>query len=367
MLITLPVSVGEAIDKLTILDIKLQKISDGRKADVEKEQRLLESQLKDFVVKYPFHYKILKEINLHIWELQDELRDSRNLTSKEYHEMCTLIISENDRRFRVKSKINRLSDSDLKEQKGYIKRSVYIMPHLGYGDMINTIGAIRYYSTVYEEVIVGCMEEKIEQLKLFFRDDPEIILEHPLYGNTPEVYGNFEEIKRARKVDQVYVCGVHNSKRTPITNTNMPDCFYLDMKLDPKIRSQYFYFPETESSLVLYNKLKETGKKYIFVHEKSSNGVVNLQHLVEQFPRHLVICCNRNMYGSKNSFLDEFVDKPIIDYCDIIRNADEIYLIDSALLCLANHLDLSKVNKKYIYTRYGRQYPTYLQKDFIVK
>jgi hypothetical protein len=40
MIITLPVSVGEAIDKLTILDIKLQKITDNRRIDVEKEYNL---------------------------------------------------------------------------------------------------------------------------------------------------------------------------------------------------------------------------------------------------------------------------------------------------------------------------------------
>ena len=39
MIINLPISIGEAIDKLTILDIKLEKITDNRKNDVKKENK----------------------------------------------------------------------------------------------------------------------------------------------------------------------------------------------------------------------------------------------------------------------------------------------------------------------------------------
>ena len=48
----LPVSLGEAIDKLTILDIKLDKIVDNRKIDVKKEYNLLYDKLKEFIIKY---------------------------------------------------------------------------------------------------------------------------------------------------------------------------------------------------------------------------------------------------------------------------------------------------------------------------
>jgi hypothetical protein len=48
----LPVSLGEAIDKLTILDIKLDKITDNRRDDVKKEYDLLYDKLQEFIVKY---------------------------------------------------------------------------------------------------------------------------------------------------------------------------------------------------------------------------------------------------------------------------------------------------------------------------
>ena len=67
--ITLPVSVGEALDKLTILAIKLKKITNpGKKADVQKEYDVLYTSLETYVKQFAYHYRILYEINLTIWE-----------------------------------------------------------------------------------------------------------------------------------------------------------------------------------------------------------------------------------------------------------------------------------------------------------
>jgi predicted Holliday junction resolvase-like endonuclease len=55
--ISLPVSLGEAIDKLTILHIKMTKIQDSRRDDVQKEFDVLYGVLKDYVIKYNYHYE----------------------------------------------------------------------------------------------------------------------------------------------------------------------------------------------------------------------------------------------------------------------------------------------------------------------
>ena len=58
--INLPVSIGEALDKLTILDIKLEKIKDNKKIDVQKEYDILYNKLKIYIEKFDFYYIILK-------------------------------------------------------------------------------------------------------------------------------------------------------------------------------------------------------------------------------------------------------------------------------------------------------------------
>jgi hypothetical protein len=128
--ITLPVSLGEALDKLTILDIKLQKISDAaRRQDVQKEYDVLLQNLKPYVDAYSYHYRILKEVNLSIWEIQDVFH-VENAKIENGSEMYRKILLENDRRFRVKAKINALANSALREQKGYAKKRAFVYTHL---------------------------------------------------------------------------------------------------------------------------------------------------------------------------------------------------------------------------------------------
>ncbi len=159
----LPVSYGEAFDKLTILDIKLEKIKDSRRDDVQKEYDAIFEKINPlFNINVMYHYNILKDINLRIWEMQDIFRDTININEK--NKLCNEIIIDNDRRFRVKHKINYLLGSHLKEQKGYTKRCIYVQDKL-------SNGLIRYYSTLYDEVIVQCTEETN-----MFADDPSIKL-----------------------------------------------------------------------------------------------------------------------------------------------------------------------------------------------
>ena len=82
-IIYLPVSLGESIDKLTILDIKLDNIKDDRKNDVKIEYDLLYDRLKNFIDKYNDLYISMKKINLIIWNQMDSLRD-KNITNNMY-------------------------------------------------------------------------------------------------------------------------------------------------------------------------------------------------------------------------------------------------------------------------------------------
>ena len=62
--------------------------------------------------------------------MQDDFRDKKgDITA-----LCMKIIEENDRRFRVKKKINDLVNSSLKEQKGYARTKALILTHFGNGD-----------------------------------------------------------------------------------------------------------------------------------------------------------------------------------------------------------------------------------------
>ena len=153
MSIKLEVSIGEALDKLTILDIKKDKIANvNNKADVVKEYNYLYNELKDFITKNNYYYSILKKVNLEIWDLMDIIRTP--IDKEKYYLLCDMTVNLNDSRFLVKKKINALSESNLIEQKGYKKRCINIAINADNNIFILFVGAIRYYSLFYDEVFV---------------------------------------------------------------------------------------------------------------------------------------------------------------------------------------------------------------------
>jgi len=160
-LFNLPVSIGEALDKLTILDIKLDRIQDSRRDNVKIEYDILHEKLKEHIDKNQKYYNMLKKTNLYIWELMDLLRDGVNISDIEYTKLCKDTIIANDVRFRIKNKINILSNSHIKEQKGYksLKILIDLTSYTGTHDLL--IKPLYYYSILYDELDVKSKDPSI--------------------------------------------------------------------------------------------------------------------------------------------------------------------------------------------------------------
>ena len=169
-LIYLPVSIGEAIDKLTILDIKLNKIKDHRRNDVKKEYDMLYEKLSIFIQTYQSLYKQMKHINLLIWDMMDKLRDGK-LDDHSYFLECKRCVEYNDIRFRVKNKINDKAKSSLKEQKGYLVNKVEININDDV-DISLILKPIKYLSLVKDLVLVNTNNEA---LKRMLEEDSNVI------------------------------------------------------------------------------------------------------------------------------------------------------------------------------------------------
>ena len=67
-----------------------------------------------------------------------------------------------------------LSDSNIKEQKGYADTKCFILGHLGLGDILYMIGAVRYLATKYDKLVVVCKVQHVKNLELFYGDDESI-------------------------------------------------------------------------------------------------------------------------------------------------------------------------------------------------
>jgi hypothetical protein len=170
-MLKLPVSLGEAIDKLTILDIKCHKIIDNRANDVKFEFKILYEELKEYIEKYHELYNDMKKINLIIWNQMDKLRDEINET--EYLKLCKECIESNDIRFRIKNKINLISNSLLKEQKSYKKNTLIIVLNCNQELFHLFIKPIKHFSYIYDEIIIQS-SKNIDYIKNEFLFDNTI-------------------------------------------------------------------------------------------------------------------------------------------------------------------------------------------------
>lgn len=117
------VSVGEVIDKITILEIKQERIKDEIKLfHINKELKILNQTLEESKIEVPKEmFDELKNINTELWEAEDILREKEKyeIYDEEFIKCAVLDSVLNDKRFLVKNKINNFCDSNIKEQKSY--------------------------------------------------------------------------------------------------------------------------------------------------------------------------------------------------------------------------------------------------------
>ena len=126
MIINIPISLGELIDKISILLIKERKITDVKKIDlIHEELKLLKKTLnkvtKDSAIDNYLNQLI--DINSALWKIEDELRDCEK--NKEFDQkfidLARSVYITNDKRAEIKLEINNKFGSKIVEIKSYTK------------------------------------------------------------------------------------------------------------------------------------------------------------------------------------------------------------------------------------------------------
>ena len=121
------ISAGELFDKISILEIKKNKIKDKNKRNIIlKELSSLQETASENIQKSKSIiklYKKLKSINLKLWKIEDDIRDCerKNNFESKFIKLARAVYFTNDERSRVKSKINSLTKSNISEVKSYKK------------------------------------------------------------------------------------------------------------------------------------------------------------------------------------------------------------------------------------------------------
>ena len=120
------ISAGELLDKISILEIKLEKVKDKTNLEeINKEYKILK-EVQDSNIETTEKLKALfndiKEINLNLWDIEDRLRicEKNKDFGQNFIELARKVYVNNDKRSKIKFKINEVAGSNIKEIKQYV-------------------------------------------------------------------------------------------------------------------------------------------------------------------------------------------------------------------------------------------------------
>ena len=120
------ISAGELLDKISILEIKLEKIEDKNNLEeVKKEYKILQ-KIQNSSIKFDDKIKKLfdsiKKVNIKLWNVEDKLRvcEKNKDFGKNFIELAREVYFNNDKRSKIKSEINKILGSNIREVKQYV-------------------------------------------------------------------------------------------------------------------------------------------------------------------------------------------------------------------------------------------------------
>ena len=124
MIKTIPISCGEILEKISILEIKQKNIIDSNKLrNISLELEFLKKESEDIFKKENIKhlYKELKEVNEKLWQIEDlvRLKEKQKIFDEEFIDLARSVYITNDKRYEIKKTINGTLNSTIKEEKFY--------------------------------------------------------------------------------------------------------------------------------------------------------------------------------------------------------------------------------------------------------
>lgn len=116
------VSIGEVLDKVSILEIKKERIEDPEKLEnIQREYDAVSRLAMPYIKRFPDLYSDLKEVNNLLWDIENRIREleADQAFNNEFIEVARSVYLNNDHRAAIKYEINKLAGSELVEEKSY--------------------------------------------------------------------------------------------------------------------------------------------------------------------------------------------------------------------------------------------------------
>ena len=226
------------------------------------------------------------------------------------------------------------------------------LSHLGMGDMIGISPAVRHYCKKYKEVYIFTKERNSKNVFAMYDDVSNLNIITITDDHTSEFEQvNFYLNELDDKCD-IIRSGLYKQGRSAFKN--LPDNFYNDFGLDYSVYEEEFDIPSEVTNNETYSSLLD-GIEYNFVMGTSSTKDVTDEIVESIEDDFLVISPSKNVYDEDDDryqLAEKFLNLPLLDYVNVIKNAKGVYLIDSSFSLLSKFV-ASKDSKKVLYNKSG--------------
>lgn len=258
-------------------------------------------------------------------------------------------------------------------------RDAYIIPHRGTGDAFNLISLCRFFSTQYEKVTVAYRGDVQRNIKEWFPDVSNIVLEHvrihrlsgqwelqessklveakntDIYPVVPLKHTKWSEPKPWLENGNRFIGANWDFKKLPLT-------YYRQCGVPNSVYWDYFKIPDLPKSDELFNNVVSHGK-YIFIHSQVSDShkAVSCGLTRERIEELLVVSSDEFIfidpeknwypYNHKHYYIaDEMLKHSMLSYKKIMENASKILVVDSLFYCMGVQLEI-KTDDCFYYRR----------------
>lgn len=216
-------------------------------------------------------------------------------------------------------------------------KSLVVCNHLGLGDILSISAGVKYLATQYVKIYLFTKVHYYKNTTDLYSDTANVFV-IPIAGQNEHM--EIQEINYWIQVLQpnidIKTCGLYANYRNLLVNP--PINFYKDFGLEFEHCEKYFSIPNYFWTL---NKSNITGP-YTFICSKSSQKSFLAQITPFLDSEHnIVIDPNINFYPKTHKYYDlaeKHVGLPFFEYCNIIKNAHKVVVIDSAFSILARFI-----------------------------
>jgi hypothetical protein len=158
------ISIGEALDRLSILELKMEKINDKNKLEEIQKDIITLCEAQKYKIEGEYYYKLLFYVNKEVWNLTDTIKQL-DYTDTKFAKISHAIFELNQSRFRLKNIINKIYESKINEQKSYslteIQFSINDSSLLDHPTLLNQLS---YISLQYDILKISCSDAVKEHI-----------------------------------------------------------------------------------------------------------------------------------------------------------------------------------------------------------